>query len=391
MRTEPEWSDQLLPLLLDCFPTAERVVVTLVDDSGEPSEQCARVRAQGNQLIRPSISLDLVRKVLDSGAPLLSLDTPPDDRPGMRSPFAERPIQSVLYAPMFNRDGRPIGVIQVDAAPKEDVFTASDLEFLLTIASFVEVVIGAMDPRFDSHSKLAVLLDEHCVAQQKPKIEGFRFSQWISPCGITTGNLLDLIPLSEDRLTLIIADFIGNGLVAATKKIVLRALIRSCLGQEPDLGNAIELLNDRLCRSNFEGFATLLVIVMSRRSGDVSVINAGHQSPLVHRVDGDAKEDVSLDDESGLPLGIDEGMDYAETKLHLQCGDRIAVFTSGVSEAENLQGNAFGVEPIHQLLASSEDVDVIRDRIKDSVSNHLGTGRQQDDITLVVIQRVQDA
>ena len=84
-------------------------------------------------------------------------------------------------------------------------------------------------------------------------------------------------------------------------------------------------------------------------------------------------------------------MDYTETKLHLQNGDTIAVFTSGVPESEDPQKNELGVERIRRLLATSGDADVIRDRIANAVLDHIGSAQQHDDITLVVIQRTPDS
>ena len=391
MRLEPEWPDRLLPLLLDCFPGAERVVITLVDDAGEPSEHWARVRSECDDLKRPAISRDLIRKVLDSGEPLLSLDAIADDRLGTRALFGELPIRSVLYAPLFDREGRPIGVVQVDSAQNDKVFTPSDLEFLDSFAAFAETVIVTLDSQTGAEDDLASRLDNTCVPRESPEIDGFRLSTWLSPCGKTFGNLLDFIPLPVERLAVVIADFVGFGIVAATKKISLRAEVRFCLQQESDLGKAIELLNDRLCRKNLDGFTTLLLVVMTPDSGDVSVVNAGHQEPIVYRANGDSKEDLSLADDSGLPIEIDECMDYTETKLHLQNGDTIAVFTSGVPESEDPQKNELGVERIRRLLATSGDADVIRDRIANAVLDHIGSAQQHDDITLVVIQRTPDS
>ena len=129
-------------------------------------------------------------------------------------------------------------------------------------------------------------------------------------------------------------------------------------------------LNRRLYGRLHDGFATCLVLHLAA-DGTATLANAGHLPPVSSR------RDLSV--EGSLPLGIVENPDYADVSLQLRDDETLTLYTDGVIEARNAQGDLFGFDRVQQMLRSGATLDLV-------VSEACAFG-QQDDITVLSIRR----
>ena len=120
-------------------------------------------------------------------------------------------------------------------------------------------------------------------------------------------------------------------------------------------------------------------------TGDLRFINAGHNPPLLARANGTVEQLES----GGLPLGIMEFSEYEAATAKLGPGDALVIYSDGVSEANNIAEEEFGLDRliavVKEHLASSASR--IRDRVEQALSTFTGTAPANDDITLVIVKR----
>jgi serine phosphatase RsbU (regulator of sigma subunit) len=158
------------------------------------------------------------------------------------------------------------------------------------------------------------------------------------------------------------------------------------LASEPNLSVAIEMLNDRMSRLHVERFITFLVVVIDPTSEYVEIVNAGHMAPLV-RLASDGSLCEPGEEESGLPIAIDDGMSYETVTFKMHEGDLAVLYTDGINEAMNSKDEEFGIEALRKLTVQTGDADAVKDRIVKAVVSHIGDSPPFDDMCIVVIER----
>ncbi|MGH7600971.1 MAG: PP2C family protein-serine/threonine phosphatase, partial [bacterium] len=213
----------------------------------------------------------------------------------------------------------------------------------------------------------------------------FRIAATCSPMTAVAGDLYDFIQLGEGRLGLFIADVSGHGvpaaLVASMLKTALTIYGLTC-GSPSGL---LKELNRIFC-GRFKGeFITAACGVLNADSQRLTYSAAGHPPLLLWRA---SISETCQVEQNGLPLGIRESEDYKDITLPFAQGDRLAMFTDGVVETENVAGKEFGHEQLGKILALPEsDADECLRQALSSVWAWRGhENEQKDDITLVIAE-----
>jgi len=136
-------------------------------------------------------------------------------------------------------------------------------------------------------------------------------------------------------------------------------------------------------------FVTLFIAELDPPTGTLKYINAGHNPPLVVRANGS----VEQLDSGGLPLGLMPYSEYAADHVGLYPGDAIVIYSDGVSEANNLNEDEFGMDRLKNVISSNigRPASGIRDKIESALSDFTGTAPANDDITLVIVKRAAGA
>src|SRR5260221_5951356 len=153
------------------------------------------------------------------------------------------------------------------------------------------------------------------------------------------GDFYDFFAIGDDRLGIVIGDVSGKGVPASLFMAMTRTIIRLVARQDDDLAIGIGRANALLSADNDSAmFVTLLYGVLDIASGVLTYCNCGHNPPLVVRGDG-TRERLTL---TGLPLGVMPDADYATRTVVLAPGDRLVLYTDGVTEASTTDGAEFG-------------------------------------------------
>ncbi len=199
------------------------------------------------------------------------------------------------------------------------------------------------------------------------------------------GDFYDYFGLRDGNVLFVIGDVSDKGIPAALFMARLSGLIR-VLGNNGDAPHLLlAALNSRLAEANDACmFATIGCGILGVRTGRLQYASAGHESPLVRRVDGSV---ISLPAENGPAIGIDAGVEYLLTETFLAPGDSLVLFTDGVTEAEALDGRQFGAQRLGVLLqdAGSADPEALVRRIVDQVGANSPDFHATDDLTVLAL------
>ena len=224
---------------------------------------------------------------------------------------------------------------------------------------------------------------------QLPEVAGYQFFAHYESAYEVGGDYYDFIMLPGQRVAVLLGDVAGKGVVAALLMAKLSADARFCMLTEPDPARAVTRLNSLICQSGIaDRFVTLLAAILDPHSHMVTLVNAGHPSPLLyHRATRAVGEAIS-NEATGLPLGVDDAFEYAACQVCLEAGDSILAFTDGVTEARNMNNVELKREGIYTAVrGEAYSPRALGDRVVKAVKQFANGRSQHDDIALVGLGR----
>jgi phosphoserine phosphatase RsbU/P len=204
------------------------------------------------------------------------------------------------------------------------------------------------------------------------------------------GDCHDFMPLTDDRLALVVGDASGKGLAAALMIASVQASLRTAaLFKGNDLATLLKVVNFQAYASSLaDRYATVFYGIFDSATRTLRYVNAGHNPPAVLREDGS----VRWLEPSGAPVGMFPDSNYEESVLQLDPGDLVIAYTDGVIEAANQSGEEWGVQGLLQAAATwepqrSRGAEDLVQWIFDSM-DEFSRGCQTDDATLAVLRVV---
>jgi serine phosphatase RsbU (regulator of sigma subunit)/pSer/pThr/pTyr-binding forkhead associated (FHA) protein len=389
--------DQVLPRVLNSlfkvFPQADRGFILLENDQGELVPRWTKLRHEGSsETIR--ISRTIVKEVVRGKQAILSADAAADQRFELSESVADFRIRSMMCAPLVDSDGDVTGAIQVDTLDQRNRFRAEDLEVLVCVA--IQAAVAIVNAKFHEAAllqremardlELAREVQKGFLPDGPPEFPGYVFFDFYEPANHVGGDYYDYVPLPDGRLAIVVADVVGHGVPAALLMSKLSASVRFSLAMESEPAKAVSRLNRALAPDTFDGrFVTLVLAVLDSRSHRVTVVNAGHMAPWLRRQDGTLIELGG--NRSGLPLMIDESVDYQQDESELAAGDLLVMFTDGITEAMNPADELYGVERLRSRIRDSDPRSVGEVVVRD-VEQFLDNRSAKDDMCLVCCGRI---
>jgi len=226
-------------------------------------------------------------------------------------------------------------------------------------------------------------IQEGLLPKKIPQVRGLEVAGAWQPARVVGGDYYDVLKFSERKIGICIGDVVGKGISAALLMANLQASFRAFAGEGVSPGTLCQKLNGVICNNiAADKFVTFCYCTIDAEEGRLVYTSAGHCPPLLLRASGAV---VSLK-EGGTPLGIMSGRIYVDTEAHLEAGDRLVLYTDGLTEAMDADEQEFGEARLVELgtrniaLGAAELLTIIRK----GVSAFSG-GSFQDDFTLVVV------
>lgn len=225
------------------------------------------------------------------------------------------------------------------------------------------------------------------MPEQNPEFPGWSIWLFTRPANEVGGDLVDYLRISETKAGLTIADIAGKGLQAALLTSKLQSTIRALAGDGFTLPEFVKKTNKIFHRDSLPNlFASMLFIQLEADSNGIEYINAGHFPPLILK----GKELFEL--EKGNPaLGIIPGIEFDSRTIELKKDEILIVYSDGIFEARNDNGEFLGMERFHHLIKYYSDKNPVEmgNAIISQVEQFIGGASASDDISMIILKRMK--
>jgi len=234
--------------------------------------------------------------------------------------------------------------------------------------------------------RIAAEIQRTFLPKAIPESARFEIAAMNIPAQEVGGDFYDFISLNEQSLGLVIADVAGKGIPAALFMALSRSILRAIATADQRVEETIEESNSLIAADGAAGmFVTLFYCILDRYTGEASYVNAGHNPPL-HYSRRENRLRTLLP--TGMAMGVMPDLSYSVGRFSLDAEDVLVLYTDGVTEAFNKNGEVFGEERLINAVCASRDMSAgeILDTIFRQVTEFTGGAMQSDDITLVIIR-----
>ncbi|MGD9720376.1 MAG: SpoIIE family protein phosphatase [Pirellulales bacterium] len=392
--------DEILPKILDSlfemFPQAVRGYILLAEGADGhlvPRAIKHRQSESGHSVTFGPISRKTALHVMSTAEAILMDEGPTEPTDASASIFEVRAL-SMICAPLMGPSRTPLGILYLDTTDPQHRFRQDDLDVLVTVATIAGQEVESAGARHTSveagsHQRklgTAKQVQMQFLPQNRPQVSGYRFYDYYQAADEVGGDYYGYIPLPDGRLALTIGDVAGKGVSAALLMAHFCAEVRYCLTVAATPAEAVNQLNQDLSAEmlNYH-FVTFALCVLHPAENKLTIVNAGHLPPLRRR--GTVIEELGSA-EGGLPLGCDVRHTYEQIELALDPGDTIIMYTDGISEAMNAQGDVFGSRRMREAITRAPlGVDRVGQTLLDDVRRFVRGRLPSDDICVVCFER----
>ncbi|MEE4273242.1 MAG: SpoIIE family protein phosphatase [Thermoanaerobaculales bacterium] len=339
--------EDLLELILDrAFESLrpEEGTIFLKGENGEFFRAATRsVKPGGSETLYSS---NLMQEVVDKGQAALVLDTAVDERFNQAMSLLDAGVRSLVAAPLLDPSGA-LGLIVLGSTLGIRRFTEDDMELLTSLASVAAMRIRntrlseeALErERLERDVALARHIQVGLLPKALPEIEGWRLIADNIPSRGVSGDFYKVEGIDDGSCAFMVADVSGKGIAASLLTASLEALAAGPIHD----AESPEQICDRVSHLLFERtppekFATCFLASLDPTSGVLRYSNAGHNPGIVLRSDGTVEWLAS----TGMPLGILPEASYESSEVIVETGDAVVLYTDGLTEAENPEGEEYG-------------------------------------------------
>ena len=307
---------------------------------------------------------------------------------------------------------KPVKMIIREAARFAKESTAADYEVLDHISSITEIQelgssvakmesdtlrhienlmhVTAERERIDTELSLATRIQANMLPNIFPAFPDrteFDIHASMTPAKEVGGDFYDFFLIDDDHLGLVMADVSGKGVPAALFMMMAKILLYNyaMMGGTPH--EVLERLNATICKNNDDSmFVTVWFGIYTISTGKVTAANAGHEYPIIKHCETGFE---ILKDRHGFVIGGMDGLKYRDYEFDLEPGDMLFLYTDGVPEATDANGNMFGTERLLETLNKVSDGSAkdLLEAVRTDVEHFAGTAPQFDDLTMLAIKR----
>jgi len=300
-----------------------------------------------------------------------------------------------ITVPLISQ-GELIGLVNLGPRLSEQDYSTDDRRLLNTLVTQAAPALRVAQlakqqqaearqlERREQELRVARVIQETLLPKELPELAGLQVSAHWQPAREVSGDFYDFLEFPDGRLGVVIADVTDKGvpaaLVMATTRTIIRATAERIVSPGEVLQRTNDLLNPDIPRNMF---VTCLYIVIDPSTGKLWFANAGHNLP--YKSTGNGMIELRA---TGMPLGLLPGMKYEEKEAILEPGESLLLYSDGLVEAHNPNGDMYGFPRLKQFVVEHPVyVDTIGLLVNDLVSFTGPTWEQEDDVTLVLINR----
>ena len=370
-------------------------------DGRELGMRCAR-DCRCKSLAEESLRVPrrVLAQALNNRSELLSMSFEPHSGGDMQNSIFELELRSVVCVPLVRIRAAPqdvaagepetAGLLYMDSRISDRDMAAGNRELLQALAIEASVIVE--NARLLEEERGKKLIEEELnIArgiQQGLLPKALPVNGWLQASGSSLasfqvgGDYYDVIQVDDNRWAALVVDVSGKGVSSALVASLLQGAFLTFA--DGPIGDKILRVNRMLCERTEEGkYATIFYCTIDR-AGMLLYINAGHCSPIVIS----RGEKVQYLETTGVPAGLVDDAEFSTESVQLRPGDRVVIYSDGLTDAQDLDGNFFGRRRLRDLIEAHPDLSApeLHTMLLQKLENFTEGAVQADDITLLVLQ-----
>lgn len=298
-----------------------------------------------------------------------------------------------IAIPVFHQE-KPLAFMLLADVEGEKMEISPIIKHLRFIQTLINIIVVALENKrlnkqeikqaaTNKELELARNMQTLLFPKTLPNTSVLKIKALYLPHSEVGGDYYDVIPLSNDRTAICIADVSGKGISAALLMANFQANLRALVKIAKNLEELIELCNQKIIESaNFQKFITLFICVFDPEKKELRYVNCGHQPPLL--IQGSSVQHLKT---GSTVLGMfDQLPSLKEDVIFLQPSDKLICYTDGLTEIPNSAGDHIEVEGIEELLQDKSDLRDISFAISELIEKNNDYNGLDDDITFLAAQ-----
>jgi len=239
--------------------------------------------------------------------------------------------------------------------------------------------------KIESELNIAHTIQMGMLPREFPLRSEFELFAVLDSARAVGGDLYDFFFLDKDHLFVSVGDVSGKGVPASLFMTVVRTLFRSRTMDGQPLHQIMSMINKELCKDNPNMmFVTMVSGIINLKTGTIELSNAGHNPPLIMDREGKVRRMTLF---SAIPLGIQDYHEFRTEKIQLNPGDRLVLYTDGITEALNVKGEFYNESLLSGVLHEHcrADVPTLVKQVVAAIHKFAAGVEQADDITLLIL------
>jgi sigma-B regulation protein RsbU (phosphoserine phosphatase) len=299
--------------------------------------------------------------------------------------------RSELCVPLIYKD-KVIGVLDLEHT-RVGYFTEDHMRTLTTLAAQVAIAIenarlyeeiARQERRLERDLALAHALQLRLLPQTLPKLNNLEVAARFVPARAIGGDLYDFLSYSLSRIAIVVGDVSGKGAPAAIYAALVSGIVRSHCAAEPSPAEMLSAVNLSLGERPIEAqFVSIIYALWDDIQGDLQIASSGLPRPIYCH---DGK--LERVEATGLPLGLFAEADFEELSFNPRPGDLFVLFSDGILDARNRDGELFGRERLEKVVSkvASRSAQEVVDAIFSAMGEHAAGVEAFDDATVVALK-----
>ena len=303
-------------------------------------------------------------------------------------------LNATLMVPMVFQD-RVIGLITLGEKKSGKFFSREDIDLLHAIANQGAVAIenarlfleSLEKQRMEEELSIARDLQMSMLPSACPQIKGFEIAATCVPAREVGGDFFDFVAMGEEKLCFLVGDVTGKSVSGALVMSAVRSVFRMLSEEQLTVSDIMIRANRRAKMDIKSGmFVALLYALLDAKERTLTLCSAGQTQPI-HYLAKTGESRLIQTEGDTFPLGILDEVEYKETRVQLECGDKLVFYTDGIVEAKNKEQELFGFERLLAVIRETKTMnsEELLKEIISRVNEFVGGAPQSDDLTVIVI------
>ena len=384
---------------------AERGFLLLYDDENNLQQKVSQgieheLSTQPFSYENYKLSLNMVQECEKTGTGLFIAEDS-TTYPQVSGELKEYLVRQAMCVPLKAHD-KALGIIYLDNRLAGGTFGEEELELMKSFAVQASISIEnaylvsnlVEQERLKQEMELGRQIQLSLLPQTTPEVKGVAIGGLMQPAKEIGGDYFDYITFTEapNKLGIVVADVTGKGVDAGMVMGMTKSTIHTLTDQNLTARDVVLKLNNHLCKLlNRQKFITLVYAEYSAEDGTFTWSGAGHEHVIVVRNKNEGEHEVEVILTGGVILGVFEQIDddITQKSVTLHKGDKVILYTDGVTEARNEAKEFFTLERLVEIVKQAPPLSAqgLLEYINNKIQQFIGDTPQWDDITLVVMER----